>query len=91
MEKIEQMEANTSKWESKMKELAYKKQLIGECEKLKKGTNRKKMLKYYPEMAEFMTDNEDDAENNNYSENSDNNAESEEYVDSDSKDDNDGK
>ena len=28
-----------------------------------------KMLKYYPEMAEFMTDNEDDSENDNDSEN----------------------
>ena len=36
-EKIEQMKPNTSKWESKMKELAYKKQLIAEYEKLEKG------------------------------------------------------
>ena len=55
-----------------MNELAYKKQLIAEYEKLKKGMSRKKILKYYLVMAEFMTDNKDDAENNNDSENNDN-------------------
>ena len=30
------------------------------------------MLKYYPEMAEFMTDNKDDSENDNDSENTNN-------------------
>ena len=36
-QKIEQMKANAAKWESKTKELAYKKQLIVEYEELKKG------------------------------------------------------
>ena len=36
MEKIEHMEGNAAKWESISKELAYKKQLIAEYEKLKK-------------------------------------------------------
>ena len=52
-----------------MKELTYKKQLIAEYEELKKGMSKKKMLKYYSEMAEFMTDNEDNSENDNDSEN----------------------
>ena len=36
-QKIEQMKANAAKWESTTKELAYKKQLIAEYKKLKKG------------------------------------------------------
>ena len=36
VEKIEKMKADAYKWESKKKELAYKKQLIAEYEKLKK-------------------------------------------------------
>ena len=42
------------------------------------------MLKYYPEMAEFMTDNKDDSENDNDSENTNNKTKSKEYVHSDS-------
>ena len=57
MEKIEQMKANAAKWEMKSKELAYKKQLIAEYEKLKTNVmSKKKMLKYYPDMAGFTTD-----------------------------------
>ena len=41
----------------------------------KKGMSKKKMLKYYPEMAELMTDNEDDSENDNDSEKNNNKKE----------------
>ena len=69
-----------------MNELAYKKQLIVEYKKLEKG-NQKMTLLFYPDMAEFMTDNEDNAEKDNDSENNDNYAKNEDYVNSDSTDD----
>ena len=55
-----------------MNELAYKKQLIVEYEKLKKGMSKQKMLKYYAEMVQFMTDNKDDSKNDKDSEKNNN-------------------
>ena len=68
-QKIEQMKANAAKWELKSKELAYKQELITVYENLqKKGMSKKKILKFYPVMAGFMTEDEDNLDNDKDSE-----------------------